>query len=52
MGDGEMYLQTLAQLIATKQKMVKGTATQKQAAVIRFALSRGFEYDMIKRLVR
>ncbi|MED9995680.1 MAG: regulatory protein RecX [Paludibacteraceae bacterium] len=48
----EAYLQTLAQLIATKQKMVKGTATQKQAAVIRFALSRGFEYDMIKRLVR
>lgn len=48
------YEQTLCQLIATKRKSMKAakTAAQSQAAVFRFALSRGFEYDYILRCMR
>jgi regulatory protein len=47
--DEEVYLQTLKKLLLAKQKTVKGTAAQQRAAVIRFGLSRGFEYACIER---
>ncbi len=50
--DEEAYSQVLAQLIETKKKTTKATATQQRAAVIRFALSRGFEYEVVMRLLR
>lgn len=50
--DEQAYEQTLVCLMEAKLKTAKGTAAQKQAAVIRFALSRGFEYEIIKRLLR
>lgn len=50
--DEDAYKQALELLVSAKIKGAKGTAAQKQAAVIRFALSRGFEYEIIKRLLR
>ncbi len=50
--DDAAYESTLLQLIATKQKKQKGTTAQLQAAVVRFALSRGFEYEVIMRVLR
>lgn len=50
--DNNAYEDTLRKLIESKQKCVKGTATQMRAAVIRFALSRGFEYELVQRLMR
>jgi regulatory protein len=46
------YEKTLLKLIESKQRSIKGTAAQQKAAVIRFALSRGFEYDKIQRMLR
>ena len=40
--DDEAYNQVLMQLIESKKKTTKATATQQRAAVMRFALSRGF----------
>jgi SOS response regulatory protein OraA/RecX len=42
----------LLQLIEAKKKTVKGTAAQQKAAVMRFAVSRGFELDLVLRLLR
>ncbi len=50
--DDEAYNQVLMQLIESKKKTTKATATQQRAAVMRFALSRGFEYETIMRLLR
>ena len=50
--DDEAYNQLLMQLIESKKKTTKATATQQRAAVMRFALSRGFEYETIMRLLR
>jgi regulatory protein len=50
--DDEVYNQVLMQLIESKKKTTKATATQQRAAVMRFALSRGFEYETIMRLLR
>ena len=47
--DEEVYECTLKNLLAAKYKQVKGTAAQQRAAVVRFALSRGFEYACIER---
>lgn len=46
------YEKTLLKLIESKQRSIKGTAAQQKAAVIRFALSRGFEYDKIQKILR
>ena len=50
--DEEAYSKVLQQLIDTKKKTTKTTAAQQKAAVIRFALSRGFEYEVVMRLLR
>lgn len=50
--DDEAYNQVLMQLIESKKKTTKATATQQRATVMRFALSRGFEYETIMRLLR
>ena len=50
--DDEAYNQVLMQLIESKKKTTKATVTQQRAAVMRFALSRGFEYETIMRLLR
>jgi regulatory protein len=50
--DEDAYSHVLLQLIEAKKKTVKGTATQQKAAVMRFAVSRGFELDLVLRLLR
>jgi regulatory protein len=50
--DEDAYSHVLLQLIESKKKTVKGTATQQKAAVMRFAVSRGFEFDLVLRLLR
>lgn len=50
--DEDAYSHVLLQLIETKKKTVKGTAAQQKAAVMRFAVSRGFELDLVLRLLR
>lgn len=46
------YEKTLLKLIESKQRSIKGTAAQQKAAVMRFAVSRGFELDLVLRLLR
>ena len=48
----DAYSHVLLQLIESKKKTVKGTAAQQKAAVMRFAVSRGFELDLVLRLLR
>lgn len=50
--DEDAYSHVLLQLIEAKKKTVKGTAAQQKAAVMRFAVSRGFELDLVLRLLR
>lgn len=50
--DEDAYNHVLLQLIEAKKKTVKGTAAQQKAAVMRFAVSRGFELDLVLRLLR
>ena len=50
--DEDAYGHVLLQLIEAKKKTVKGTAAQQKAAVMRFAVSRGFELDLVLRLLR
>ena len=50
--DEDAYSHVLLQLIESKKKTVKGTAAQQKAAVMRFAVSRGFELDLVLRLLR
>lgn len=50
--DDEAYNQVLMQLIESKKKTTKATAAQQKAAVMRFAVSRGFEFDLVLRLLR
>lgn len=50
--DEDAYSHVLLQLIEAKKKTVKGTAAQQKAAVMRFAVSRGFELDLVLSLLR
>lgn len=48
----ELYMQTLRELIATKQKELKGDDYATKQRIIRFAVSRGFEPAKILQIVK
>jgi regulatory protein len=50
--DNDKYLEVLTQLLKQKQKqMKKKNEVQEKASLMRYGLSRGFEYDVINKIL-
>ena len=50
--DEEVYMHTLRDLVATKQKELKGDDFATKQKIIRFAASRGFEHAKILQIIK